>query len=110
MSKQIIILLLILTLAFTLRVYRVTEVPPSLNWDEVSISYNAYSILKTGHDEWGEFLPLHYRSFGEYKLPIQIYASIPGIALFGLNEFGDHTCRIWDFDCPFGLLSGCCNV
>jgi 4-amino-4-deoxy-L-arabinose transferase-like glycosyltransferase len=88
MSKQIIILLLILTLAFTLRVYRVTEVPPSLNWDEVSISYNAYSILKTGHDEWGEFLPLHYRSFGEYKLPIQIYASIPGIALFGLNEFG----------------------
>jgi 4-amino-4-deoxy-L-arabinose transferase-like glycosyltransferase len=31
---------------------------------------------------------LHFKSYGEYKLPAQIYASIPGIALFGLNDFG----------------------
>src|SRR3990172_2196276 len=79
---------LVVLLAFFLRVNKVTEVPPSLNWDEVSIGYNAYSILKTGKDEWGEFLPLHFKSYGEYKLPAQIYASIPAIAIFGLNEFG----------------------
>ena len=36
----------------------------------------------------GEFVPLHFKSFGEYKLPAQIYASIPGIYFFGLNELG----------------------
>lgn len=81
-------LALILVLAFFLRFVKLTEIPPSLNWDEVSIGYNAYSILKTGRDEWGEFFPLHFKSFGEYKLPVQIYASIPGIYFFGLNEFG----------------------
>jgi 4-amino-4-deoxy-L-arabinose transferase-like glycosyltransferase len=59
-----------------------------LNWDEASIGYNAYSILKTGKDEWGESLPFHFRSYGEYKLPAQIYASVPGVAIFGLNELG----------------------
>lgn len=77
-----------LALAFFLRAYKVTSIPPSLNWDEVSIGYNAYSILKTGKDEWGVKFPLNFRSYGEYKLPVQIYGSIPGIAIFGLNELG----------------------
>src|SRR3989304_8783311 len=83
-----VLLAVIVFLAFFLRFYKVTRVPPSLNWDEASIGYNAYSILKTGRDEWGEFLPLHFKSYGEYKVPGQIYASIPGIAVFGLNELG----------------------
>ncbi len=75
-------------LAFFLRFYKVTEIPPALNWDEVSIAYNAYSILQTGKDEWNQFFPLHFKAYGEYKLPIQIYLSIPAIYLFGLNELG----------------------
>ena len=59
-----------------------------MNWDETSIAYNAYSILKTGKDEWGVTMPLHFKSFGEYKLPAQLYVSVPAIAIFGLNEFG----------------------
>ncbi len=82
------LLLLILGLAFFLRIYKVVNVPPSLNWDETAIAYNAYSILKTGHDEWGVSFPLNFKSYGEYKLPVQIYGSIPGIAVFGLNELG----------------------
>lgn len=88
MLKNNLLLVLILILAFSLRVFKITTIPPSLNWDETSIGYNAYSILKTGKDEWGEFMPIHFKSFGEYKLPSQIYASIPAIAIFGLNEFG----------------------
>ena len=83
-----IALILIIILAFALRVYKITSIPPSLNWDEVSIGYNAYSIFKTGKDEWGQFMPVHFKAFGEYKLPAQIYASIPGIYFFGLNELG----------------------
>ncbi len=90
MKKYIlpIILTVIIVLAFGLRFYKVKTIPPSLNWDETSIAYNAYSILKTGRDEWGKSFPLHFKSYGEYKLPAQVYASIPGIFIFGLNEFG----------------------
>lgn len=56
-------------------------------WDEASIGYNAYSVLQTGKDEWGEKFPIHFRAFGEFKLPVFIYSVVPNIALFGLNEF-----------------------
>src|SRR4030042_5448280 len=85
---ELFLLFCVIIAAFFLRFYKDTQIPPSLNWDEVSIGYNAYSILKTGRDEWGKFLPLHFKSYGEYKLPAQIYASIPAIAIFGLNDFG----------------------
>lgn len=89
MNRKIYLaLFLIVTLSFFLRFNKVTEIPPSLNWDEVSIGYNAYSILRTGRDEWGQLFPVHFKAYGEYKLPTQIYASIPGIAIFGLNELG----------------------
>ncbi len=86
--KIYLTLILIIILSFFLRFYKVTENPPALNWDEVSIGYNAYSILKTGKDEWNQPFPIHFKAYGEYKLPAQIYASIPGIYLFGLNELG----------------------
>lgn len=86
--KTLVALFLIVILAFFLRFLKVTEDPPALNWDEVSIGYNAYSILKTGKDEWNQPFPIHFKSYGEYKLPVQIYASIPGIYFLGLNELG----------------------
>src|SRR3989338_286967 len=85
--KPKLIIILILLLAAFLRFYKIDQVPPSLSWDEVSIGYNAYSILKTGKDEWGEAYPLAFKSFGEYKYPIHIYASVASIYFFGLNEF-----------------------
>jgi hypothetical protein len=69
------------------RLYQINYNPPSVYWDEASIGYNAYSILKTGRDEWGEFMPLNFRAFGEYKLPVFIYSEIPFIALLGLHEW-----------------------
>jgi len=85
MSKKLFLILLV---AIIFRFLDLTKSPPALNWDEVSIGYNAYSILKTGRDEWGKLLPLSFQAFGEQKLPGMIYASVPGIAIFGLNEFG----------------------
>ena len=85
MSRNKILLVVILIVSLVLRYYKIDQIPPSLNWDEVSIGYNAFSILKTGKDEWNQFLPVHFKAYGEYKLPVQIYASIPGIYFFGLN-------------------------
>lgn len=88
MNRKAIILLfsIILLIAIFLRLYKMNDLPPSLNWDEVSLGYNAYSILKTAKDEWGQFLPLSFRAFGDYKLPFYIYLDIPFVAIFGLNE------------------------
>lgn len=80
-------IIIILFLAFFLRVFDITKVPPSLNWDEVSLGYNAYSVLKTGKDEWGKTLPLIFQAYGDYKLPGYIYTLIPFVSVLGLNEF-----------------------
>ncbi len=68
------------------RLYSIVQIPQSLYWDEASIGYNAYSIAQTGKDEWGEFLPLHFRAFGEFKLPVYIYTTAIFTKLFGLSE------------------------
>src|SRR3989338_10048432 len=87
-GKYVFIFLLLLTiLGGFLRSYKNTENPISLSIDEVSFGYNAYSILKTGRDEYGKFLPLTFKSTGDYKNPVPIYLMVPSIALFGLNEF-----------------------
>jgi len=61
--------------------------PPSLTWDEASLGYNAYSILKTGADEYGNKFPLSIRSFDDFKPALYVYLDIIPIFLFGLNEF-----------------------
>ena len=81
-------MLVILALALFLRFYQLGVNPPSLDWDEASLGYNAYSILKTGADEYGNFLPLSIRSFDDYKPPLYVYLDVPSVAVFGLNEFG----------------------
>ena len=68
--------------------FTLTTVPPSLSHDEVAIAYNAYSILKTGKDEYGKPYPLLFRSFDDYKLSGMVYASIPAVALFGKTAMG----------------------
>src|SRR3989344_2435273 len=81
-------LLLIICAVFLLtRLYKISEIPPSVYWDEASIGYNANSIAQTGKDEWGEFFPIHFRAFGEFKLPVYIYSTAPFTKFFGLNEF-----------------------
>lgn len=87
-KKTKIVFLLIFLLGFLLRIYNLSNNPPSLYWDEVSLGYNAYSILKTAKDEHGEFLPIsRFVAFGDYKPPGYIYALVPSIFLFGLTEF-----------------------
>jgi len=82
-----IILLIILLIAAILRLWKLGSIPPSLTSDEASLGYNAYSILKTGRDEYGQFLPIIFKSFGDYKPGLYVYTAVPFIAVFGLNEW-----------------------
>ena len=61
--------------------------PAGINLDEASIGYNAYSVLKTGKDQYGELLPIYFRSLDDYKPPLYIYFTVPSVAIFGLTEW-----------------------
>ena len=87
MLKGKLPLVLIIVLAAFLRFYQLGVNPPGLNWDETAHGYNAYSILKTGRDEYGYFMPLSFRSFDDYKPPLYTYLVVPSVAIFGLNSF-----------------------
>lgn len=83
-STHLILLgLTLITLGLCL--YGITHTPPSLNWDEASHGYNAFSLLQTGRDEWGNRLPLLFPAFGDFKLPVYIYLTTLPVYLLGLT-------------------------
>jgi len=79
-------LLGILLLAFLLRVLWLDKFPVGFTPDEASLGYDAYSILKTGKDQWGRSFPLVLESFGDFKSPLYAYLTIPFVAIFGLTK------------------------
>jgi len=87
MKKHLVLLLLILSIAATLRLYKLGQIPEGFHADEAAFGYNAYSLLETGKDEYGVAYPLIFKSFGDDKGALYSYLSIPFIALFDLNEF-----------------------
>ncbi len=76
----------IIALGAILRLYALNSIPPGVNRDEASIGYTAYSLIKTGRDEYGKYLPLSFQSFGDWKLPLYIYTDIPFVKIFGATE------------------------
>lgn len=86
MKKIVTVLLLVFFLGAILRFYRLGEIPVGFHRDEAFLGYNAYSILRTGKDMNGNFLPFHLESF-LYSPAGYSYLSIPFIKLFGLSAF-----------------------
>jgi 4-amino-4-deoxy-L-arabinose transferase-like glycosyltransferase len=88
MRKKIILILavVIVGIGALLRFYGLNISPPSLGFDEASLGYNAYSLMKTGKDEYGNFLPISLRSFNDYKPALYAYLTIPFIYFGGLND------------------------
>lgn len=91
-------------LAFLLRFIGIGQYPSGLNPDEASLGYDAYSLFKTGKDQWGISWPLSLHSFGDYKLPLYSYLAIPSVAIFGLNEFSTRLPNAF-----FGFLGVVCT-
>jgi 4-amino-4-deoxy-L-arabinose transferase-like glycosyltransferase len=92
-------LLFIAIIAFKVNDLRVN--PQGFFADEASIGYNAYTILTKGVDEFGNKMPVFFKSFGEYKNPAEIYTTLPFVALFGLNEFSVRLASLF-----FSILTG----
>lgn len=75
----------VIFLAAALRLPFLGQYPPQLHQDEASIAYNAWSIAKTGKDEWGVPWPTTFAAFGDAKLPGIIYLSAAVMRLTGFN-------------------------
>ncbi len=76
----------IFILGLLLRFYSLGIVPAGFHTDEAYFGLNAFSILKTGREITGDFLPVHLRSF-LFSPAAYSYFSVPPILFFGLNEF-----------------------
>jgi len=89
MNKKIIwgLLIGIIILAAVLRLWQLGQIPPSQDWDEVALGYDAYSLIHTGRDEFGKFLPVVLRSFDDYKPALYAYLAVPSVYVFGLTAF-----------------------
>lgn len=81
MKFYLLLIVIIVLFGGFLRVYKINEIPLSLNVDEAALGYNAFSIWKTGADEHGTFIPLSLKSFGDWKLPVYSYIDAPFIGL-----------------------------
>jgi 4-amino-4-deoxy-L-arabinose transferase-like glycosyltransferase len=86
MFKKFLPLILILILAAALRLVLLDRFPVGMNADEAALGYNAYSLLLTGKDEHGHFLPVNLESFGDYKPALYTYLLVPAVKFFGLTD------------------------
>jgi len=81
-----VVVLAILAAAALARSIDIGRNPPGLFVDEAFKGYDAYSLLKTGQDLWGERLPIFFRSWGDYNSGLYRYLTVPWVALLGLTE------------------------
>ncbi len=82
-----LILVGIVIVGFLLRVLFINSSPPALYGDELTITLDVYSLLKTGHDQLGNFLPLTFH-MSAGRPAGYVYGSIPFVAIFGPTAIG----------------------
>ena len=63
-----ILFLLIILIAVILRFYNLGIVPVGFLNDEANAGYDAYSLLLTAKDQWGNLLPINnFIGFGDFN-------------------------------------------
>lgn len=77
-----IFLIFILSVAFLLRITNISNNPPAMYGDELTMVLDVNSILHTGFDTTGKFLPLNFTMGGGRPVGYG-YFSIPFVAMFG---------------------------
>src|SRR3989339_1340167 len=85
-NKHLFLLALIIILGFVVRFFWHNVSPPGFTADEAVFGYNAYSLLKTGKDEFGASWPVALRAFGDWRPALYSYLAVPFVYIFGLTE------------------------
>lgn len=82
-----LLFLSVVLLAVITRGLYLGNAPAGFYVDEAGQGYSAYSILKTGKDEFGKAFPIVFRSLTDFKTPVYIYSIVPLIPIFDLSPF-----------------------
>ncbi len=93
MRKTTLILGIIILISVILRFYQTDKNPRAMYGDSLTGVYDAYSILKTGHDQKGNFFPLVF-PLGGGRPGGYIYATVPFVALFGPNALASRSVSV----------------
>ena len=75
----------IVLLAALLRIPALGTVPQGFHFDEAVVGYDAYCILHTGADHYGDRLPVLARTFNGYNEALNRYITAVSISILGLN-------------------------
>lgn len=81
-----VLLLIVFIIGLILRIYNVGSIPSGITNDEVTYSYNAYSLFKTGKDLTGNFLPWITKIAVPF-MPVPIYSNALFIGILGPSLF-----------------------
>lgn len=79
-------LLSVFLLALFLRVYRLTELPDTLNCDEAALGYNAWCLAHYGVDRYLNVMPIYPQNFDGGQSPLYTYSTTLLLAAFGNNR------------------------
>lgn len=82
-----LIISVIIAIGVLIRVIHFPQNPAGFNVDEASAGYEAYSLLETGKDRWGNEWPAYFPAWGSGQNVLLSYAIIPAIKVFGLSIF-----------------------
>ena len=69
------------------RLLFLSQYPAGLNQDEASAGYEAFCLLTTGADRFGNPWPVLFPSWGSGQNVLYSYLTVPFVALFGLSEW-----------------------
>lgn len=87
MKNNRLLLLIIIFIAIFLRFYNLGNIPAGIHPDEESHGYNAFSLVETGKDRYGESFPILFRSFGSYQPPLYTYLATVPVKIMGNTIF-----------------------
>lgn len=82
---HLVALLVIVTLAALLRLPRLSSIPTDFIIDEAWAGYDAWCLVKTGRDSYGEPWPLLFRNTARLH-NLDTYSMLPAVALLGPTE------------------------
>lgn len=88
-KKHVMLLILIFCVAIFARAYRFGSVPAGLHQDEMTLSYDAWSLMTYGVERNGFHFPIILPAYGSGQSgTLAAYLSMPFLATFGLNPIG----------------------
>lgn len=94
-----LILVVLLTVAVVLRLYRICEIPRGLHVDEVGMAYDAWSISQFGVDRYLKSFPVYLTNFGGGQSALYCYLTALLFKIGGVHPTGDQTSRRLDVAC-----------